>query len=106
MQIDLVKVGYALSDPARLSIIELLKDPGSLQERCCSDVDGVCVCDIAEALGMSQPRVSYHLKVLRSAGLVSEYRKGKWAFYSVDLRTVSLLLVELKALFGLEEGVS
>ena len=45
---------------------------------------GICVCDLAERLGVSQPNASHHLKVLRSVGLIGCRRKGGYAFYHVD----------------------
>ena len=44
----------------------------------------ICVCDLAERLGVSQPNASHHLKVLRSAGLIRCQRRGGFAFYHVD----------------------
>lgn len=60
----------ALADPARVSILNRL-----------AAADEVCVCDFVGALGISQPTVSHHLKVLRDAGLVESSRRGTWAFY-------------------------
>lgn len=72
---DLIKlqsrVFKALSDPARLKIIKLL----SLKD--------MCVCELMVALNMTQPTVSHHLKILESAGLIKNERKGKWIFYSI-----------------------
>jgi ArsR family transcriptional regulator, arsenate/arsenite/antimonite-responsive transcriptional repressor len=68
---DMLKVFKALSEETRLRIIKLL-DQGEL-----------CVCDIVAALGMSQPKVSFHLNVLKEAGLVSDRRQGKWTHYRV-----------------------
>lgn len=64
----------ALADPARLRIVSMLLDAP----------DGAsCGCDLEEPLGLSQPTVSHHLKVLREAGLVSGERRGRWVYYSV-----------------------
>ncbi|MDE3025339.1 MAG: helix-turn-helix transcriptional regulator [Acidobacteriota bacterium] len=60
----------ALADPARVSILNRL-----------ASADEVCVCDFVGALGIAQPTVSHHLKVLRDAGLVESSRRGTWAFY-------------------------
>lgn len=62
----------ALSDPTRLRILSLLAERGEL-----------CVCHIFESLEMSQPRVSRHLGVLRSAKLVNARRNGRWIYYSL-----------------------
>jgi ArsR family transcriptional regulator len=61
-----------LADPARLQILSLIG----------SEADGeACVCDLTEPLGLSQPTVSHHLKVLHLAGLLEREQRGRWAFY-------------------------
>lgn len=60
----------ALADPARVTILNQLA--------CC---DEACVCTFVDALGIAQPTVSHHLKVLREAGLVEFTRRGTWAYY-------------------------
>jgi ArsR family transcriptional regulator len=70
----------ALADPTRLRILELLKKPG-----CCSaQVDdrrgGMCVCDLTGPLGLTQPTITHHLKVLREAGLIECHKIGPWLF--------------------------
>jgi ArsR family transcriptional regulator len=62
----------ALSEQTRLRILKLL-EAGEL-----------CVCDITAALGMSQPKVSFHLGVLREAGLVKDRKQGKWTHYRIS----------------------
>lgn len=62
---------HALSDETRLGILEMLKDG----ER--------CVCDLQSDLEAAQSRLSFHLKVLREAGLVTDRREGRWAYYSI-----------------------
>ena len=59
----------ALADPTRLRIVALLSR-GEL-----------CVCHIQEALSLSQPNVSRHLRILRLAGVVADRRKGPWVHY-------------------------
>jgi ArsR family transcriptional regulator, arsenate/arsenite/antimonite-responsive transcriptional repressor len=64
----------ALADPARLRLLSLLQaQPGN----------EACVCHLTEPLGLSQPTVSHHLKVLLQAGLVERDQRGSWAFYRV-----------------------
>jgi ArsR family transcriptional regulator len=46
--------------------------------------DAVCVCDLESAVPVKQPTVSYHLKILREAGLVTSERLGPWAYYQLD----------------------
>ena len=50
-----------------------------------------CVCHLTEPLGLSQPTVSHHLKVLRDAGLVTRERRGSWAYYRVVPETLGTL---------------
>lgn len=61
----------ALSDPTRLRLFSII-----------SSGEAMCACDLTEPLGVGQPTVSHHLKVLHDAGLVDREQKGKWAFYS------------------------
>ena len=77
----------ALANERRLQILEWLKDPvanfppqvdGDLVE------DGVCAVWIAEKLGVSQPTLSEHMKVLSQAGLVRARRIKQWTFYKRD----------------------
>lgn len=75
----------ALGDPVRLEIIKLLLGKE------------LCVCDIMSAFQVSQPTISHHLKTLKYAGLVNDYREGKWIYYSLNsgaLANVSELLHE------------
>jgi ArsR family transcriptional regulator len=61
----------ALAEPTRLRIVDLLRSG----ER--------CVCELTEALDAAQPRLSFHLKVLKDAGLVEDRREGRWIYYSL-----------------------
>ncbi|MDQ3957934.1 MAG: metalloregulator ArsR/SmtB family transcription factor [Actinomycetota bacterium] len=63
-----------LGDPARLRILSLIAAAGEGE---------LCVCEMVEPLGLSQPTVSHHLKVLHEAGLVHREKRGTWAFYRV-----------------------
>jgi ArsR family transcriptional regulator len=75
----------ALSDPSRVSIVNRL-----------AGADAVCVCDFIGTLGLSQPTVSHHLKVLREAGLVEVARKrGTWVYYRLVPEAVSELAFAL-----------
>jgi ArsR family transcriptional regulator len=60
----------ALADPNRVAILSML-----------SAEQEVCVCVLTDALDLSQPTISHHLRVLREAGLVEANRRGTWAFY-------------------------
>ena len=63
-----------LADPTRLRLLSLIQaQPGG----------EACVCHLTEPLGLSQPTVNHHLKVLLDAGLVERERRGSWAYYRV-----------------------
>lgn len=63
---------HALSDETRLSIMGLL----SKGER--------CVCELTDALDAGQSRLSFHLKALKEAGLVTDRREGRWVYYALS----------------------
>ncbi|KAA3638768.1 MAG: transcriptional regulator [Armatimonadetes bacterium] len=74
----------ALSDPTRQRMFSML-----------SSQSEHCACDLADPLGVGQPTVSHHLKILHEAGLVEREQRGKWAYYSVApdaLRELSAFL--------------
>lgn len=83
----------ALADPVRLRIVEFLRAP---IPSCCSRGDGVCGCDFEALLGLSQPTVSHHLRVLVDAGLVQAERRGRWAFYALEPRAFEVLIDRLR----------
>ena len=62
----------ALSDPLRLEVIELLRS----QE--------MCVCDLRDRMDIAQSKLSFHLKTLREAGLISARQDGRWIYYSLN----------------------
>lgn len=68
---------HALSDGTRLSILQRLR----FGER--------CVCDMTDALDAAQSRLSFHLKVLKEAGLVADRREGRWMYYTLNPETLS-----------------
>ncbi len=64
----------ALADPARLRLLSMVA----------AHEDGeACVCDLTEPLGLSQPTVSHHLKVLVDSGYLTRSKRGTWAFYQL-----------------------
>ena len=62
---------HALSDETRLAIIEMLR--GGEQ----------CVCNLQEDLDAAQSRLSFHLRVLKDAGVVTDRKEGRWSYYSI-----------------------
>jgi ArsR family transcriptional regulator len=68
---EAARVFHALSDPTRLDILERLR----AGER--------CVCDLQGALDAAQSRLSFHLRILRDAGLVADRKDGRWVYYSL-----------------------
>lgn len=76
----------ALADPTRWAVLELLAHG----ER--------CVCDLEESLDAAQSRLSYHLGVLRDAGLVDARRDGRWIYYSLCPGPLTRIAVDLSAL--------
>ena len=80
---------HALSDETRLAILEMLQEG----ER--------CVCDLQGELDAAQSRLSFHLKVLRDAGLVTDRKEGRWSYYTIvpaALAAVHDIVVEMRPL--------
>lgn len=69
---DLLTIYKALSDETRLKILKLLEH-GEL-----------CVCDLVSAFNTVQPKISFHLSILKSAGLIKDRKSGKWSYYSLN----------------------
>jgi ArsR family transcriptional regulator, arsenate/arsenite/antimonite-responsive transcriptional repressor len=62
----------ALADPARLRLLSIVAS---------AEDQEACVCDLTEPIGLSQPTVSHHLKVLTEAGFLTRSKRGTWAYY-------------------------
>jgi len=69
---DIVTLFKALADETRLRVLKLL-GRGEL-----------CVCEIAAALGMEQPRLSFHLRILKKAGIIIDRRQERWIVYRLN----------------------
>lgn len=80
---EVLGIFKALSEETRLRILKLLEQ-GEL-----------CVCDIMAALEDSQPKVSFHLSVLKEAGFVRDRREGKWVHYRISAEDMFLRLLLL-----------
>ena len=63
---------HALSDETRLALLERLKGGEH------------CVCELTDAMKAGQSRLSFHLKVLKEAGLIQDRREGRWMYYSLN----------------------
>ena len=83
---DLARRLKAVADPTRLRMISMLANLPGLE---------ACVCDIPEALGVSQPTVSHHFKVLNEAGLVDRRKDGTWVHYRLRPEAFDDLTVAL-----------
>jgi ArsR family transcriptional regulator len=103
----LALIAKALSDPIRLQMLDLMAQGRS----CCGLPDpvgrgvpgaegplGICVCEFQEHFGIGQSKVSYHLRVLKEAGLVSEETRGKWNFYFVHRDVAADALESLRSI--------
>lgn len=64
----------ALGDPARVQLLALIA---------AAEGGEACICDLTAPVGLSQPTISHHMKVLAGAGLVTREQRGKWAFYRI-----------------------
>ncbi len=90
-----VTMFHALSDETRLEILDLLRG------------GEWCVCDLQSALGAAQSRLSFHLKVLRDAGLVRDRKAGRWSYYAFvpeALAEVHDLVVALRPAISVRGG--
>lgn len=70
--VKLAAIAKAFSDPIRVQIIRLLEQRPDL-----------CTCEFEELLGLSQSKISYHLKILHAAGIVTRETFGTWSHYSL-----------------------
>lgn len=77
----------AVADPVRLRILGIVR---------CSPGHEVCACDLPEPLGLAQPTVSHHLKVLTEAGLIEREKRGTWAWF----RVVPSRLEDVRSIFA------
>ena len=76
----------ALSDPVRLRLLSVVASHAGGE---------ACVCDLSVGIDLTQPTISHHLKILRTAGLLDSERRGSWVYYRVvadALQQLSLLL--------------
>lgn len=90
--VSLDRVALALSDPIRLKILDLLAV--GRNGACCSpenpeDPIALCSCDLLPVLDLAPSRLSYHIKELREAGLITEQKRGRWIYFSLNRPAVA-----------------
>lgn len=78
----------ALADPARLRLLSIVAS---------SQGQEACVCDLIDPIGLSQPTVSHHLKVLSGAGFLSRSKRGTWAYYRLVPQALDRVTAALAA---------
>jgi ArsR family transcriptional regulator len=71
---DLARKLKALADPTRLRLVSMVA---------AHDGGEACVCDLTEPLGLTQPTISHHLKILVEAGIFTRDKRGVWAYYAL-----------------------
>jgi ArsR family transcriptional regulator, arsenate/arsenite/antimonite-responsive transcriptional repressor len=79
---DVAALFRVLGEPARLQLLSLIAAQPS---------EEVCACELVEALGLSQPTVSHHLKVMYEAGLLTKERRGNWIYYRIVRERLAFL---------------
>ena len=89
-----LKVFSALSDPTRLEITVLIKDAD------------LCACELLEHFSFSQPTLSYHMKILIEAGLVTARKEGLWVRYSLNRDHLDCVIRILSAVTKRSPGES
>ena len=71
---DLARLLKALADPTRLRLVSMVA---------AHEGGEACVCDLTEPLGLTQPTISHHLKILVEAGIFTRDKRGVWAYYAL-----------------------
>lgn len=102
-----VAVAKALSDPVRVRMLAamargrsccILPDLGVPVPDDGPAAEALCVCEFQELSGLAQSKVSYHLRILKDAGLVFEERRGRWSFYGLQPDGLAAVGAALQAL--------
>jgi ArsR family transcriptional regulator, arsenate/arsenite/antimonite-responsive transcriptional repressor len=87
----LARMFKALGDPARVRLLSLIA---------ASDGGEACICDLTAPVGLSQPTVSHHMRLLTDAGLVAREQRGKWAYFRVVDQTLNAISQALQPIRG------
>lgn len=89
----IVRLAKALADPIRVRMLNLMSEGrgccglptvASMPVPGADESEGICVCEFQDFYGLGQSKVSYHLRILKEAGLVDEEARGKWTFYTIN----------------------
>jgi ArsR family transcriptional regulator len=88
---DLAHVLRALADPTRLRLVSMVA---------AHDGGEACVCDLTDPLGLTQPTISHHLKILVDAGIFTRDKRGKWVYYALVPGALDALSAVLTAAAG------
>jgi ArsR family transcriptional regulator, arsenate/arsenite/antimonite-responsive transcriptional repressor len=83
---DLASILKALADPTRLRLVSMVA---------AHEGGEACVCDLTEPLGLTQPTISHHLKVLVDTGIFTRDQRGKWAYYALVPRALDAVAAVL-----------
>jgi len=104
-----IRVAKALADPIRLRMLNVM---AAGRVACCTPspvagappgdgpAEGICVCELQSLIDLAQSRASYHLRILKDAGLVTETTRGKWNYYALDREALAGGLRHLAAAAG------
>jgi ArsR family transcriptional regulator, arsenate/arsenite/antimonite-responsive transcriptional repressor len=80
--VQLAALFRVLGEPARLQMLSLIAAQANQE---------VCACELVESLGLSQPTISHHLKVMYEAGLLEKERRGTWIYYRIGQERLAAL---------------
>jgi ArsR family transcriptional regulator, arsenate/arsenite/antimonite-responsive transcriptional repressor len=79
---SLARILKALADPIRLRLVSILASHENSE---------ACVCELTEHLGLAQPNISYHLKLLVEAGIFTRDKRGVWMYYTLQLAALDAI---------------
>jgi ArsR family transcriptional regulator len=85
---ELARKLKALADPVRLRLVSMVA---------AHEGGEACVCDLTDPLGLTQPTISHHLKILLDAGIFTRDKRGKWAYYALVPSALDALAAVLRA---------
>ena len=86
-------MGSVVAETQAIDLLKGLAEPLRLQLITSLSTGEKCVCDLIEEIGIAQSKISFHLKVLKDAGLITDRQSGRWVYYKLNLSALN----ELKA---------